>query len=105
MPSLRGIMKKMPLIGICFAVAALAVTGVPPFNGFFSKFSIFAGGFEVAQTNPWVYVLVIIAILGGFFILESDASQAASGFLGQAIVVLLMACEMGAIYLFMALAG
>ena len=63
LPSLRGIMKKMPLIGICFAVAALAVTGVPPFNGFFSKFSIFAGGFEVAQTNPWVYVLVIIAIL------------------------------------------
>jgi hydrogenase-4 component D len=63
LPSLRGIMKKTPLIGICFAVAALAVTGVPPFNGFFSKFSIFAGGFEAAQTHPWVYALVIIALL------------------------------------------
>ena len=63
LPSLRGIMQKTPLIGICFAVAALAVTGVPPFNAFFSKFSIFAGGFRVAQTSPWIYALVIIAIL------------------------------------------
>ncbi|MGE5641445.1 MAG: hydrogenase 4 subunit D [Byssovorax cruenta] len=63
LPSLRGIMQKTPLIGICFAVAALAVTGVPPFNAFFSKFSIFAGGFQAAQANPWIYALVIIAIL------------------------------------------
>jgi hydrogenase-4 component D len=63
LPSLRGIMQKTPLIGGCFAVAALAVTGVPPFNTFFSKFSIFAGGFQSALTNPWIYALVIIAIL------------------------------------------
>ena len=63
LPSLRGVMKKLPLIGICFTVAALAVTGVPPFNAFFSKFSIFAGGFQAAQTSPWLYALVIIAIL------------------------------------------
>ncbi len=62
-PSLKGLLKKMPLVGICFAVAALAVTGVPPFNGFFSKFSIFAGGFEAARTTPWLLVIVIIAIL------------------------------------------
>ena len=61
--SLRGVMKKLPLIGVCFTVAALAVTGVPPFNAFFSKFSIFAGGFQAAQTSPWLYALVIIAIL------------------------------------------
>jgi hydrogenase-4 component D len=63
LPALRGVMKKLPLIGISFAVAALAVTGVPPFNAFFSKFSIFAGGFQAAQANPWLYVLVVIAIL------------------------------------------
>ncbi len=63
LPNLRGVMKKLPLIGICFAVAALGVTGVPPFNGFFSKFSIFAGGFDAAQAHPWLYVLVIIAVL------------------------------------------
>jgi hydrogenase-4 component D len=63
LPSLRGILKKMPLVGVSFAVAALAVTGVPPFNGFFSKFSIFAGGFEAAQTHPFLLILVVIAIL------------------------------------------
>ncbi|HNB51542.1 MAG TPA: proton-conducting transporter membrane subunit, partial [Anaerolineales bacterium] len=61
--ALRGISGKMPLIGFSFAVAALAVTGVPPFNGFFSKFSIFAGGFEVASVHPLLWVLVGIAIL------------------------------------------
>jgi len=63
LPSLRGVMQKSPLIGGCFAVAALAVTGMPPFNAFFSKFSILAGGFEAAQANPWIYALVVIAIL------------------------------------------
>lgn len=63
LPSLRGIMQKSPLIGVCFAVAALAVTGVPPFNAFFSKFTIFTAGFEAAQHNPWLYALVIIAVL------------------------------------------
>jgi hydrogenase-4 component D len=53
----------MPIVGVSFAVAALAVTGVPPFNGFFSKFSIFTGGFEAARTAPWLLVIVVIAIL------------------------------------------
>jgi hydrogenase-4 component D len=63
LPSLKGLLRKMPIVGISFAVAALAVTGVPPFNGFFSKFSIFAGGFEAARTAPWLLVIVVIAIL------------------------------------------
>jgi hydrogenase-4 component D len=63
LPSLRGVLSKMPLVGACFAVATLAVTGVPPFNCFFSKFSIFAGGFEAAQQQPLLLVLVLIAIL------------------------------------------
>lgn len=63
LPALKGILKKAPLVGISFACAALAVTGVPPFNGFFSKFSIFTGGFEVARAYPMLLVLVVIAIL------------------------------------------
>ncbi|HEX7599439.1 MAG TPA: hypothetical protein VF518_14580, partial [Polyangia bacterium] len=52
-----------------------------------------------------LYWAVILAILGGFFILESDASQAASGFLGQSLVVILMAFELGAIYLWTTITG
>ncbi len=63
LPSLRGVMGRMPVVGASFAVAALAVTGVPPFNCFFSKFSIFAGGFEAARAQPLLLVLVVIAIV------------------------------------------
>jgi len=63
LPGIKGIMRKMPLVGISFAFAMLAVTGVPPFNGFFSKFSIFAGGFQVGQSDPLLLVLVVIAVL------------------------------------------
>lgn len=63
LPSLRGVMGRMPVVGASFAVAALAVTGVPPFNCFFSKFSIFAGGFEAARAHPLLLVLVVIAIV------------------------------------------
>lgn len=63
LPSLRGILHKMPLVGAGFAVAALAITGVPPFNCFFSKFSIFAGGFAAAKNEPWLIILVIVAML------------------------------------------
>ncbi|KIZ43172.1 MULTISPECIES: hydrogenase 4 subunit D [Rhodopseudomonas] len=63
LPLLRGILSKSPLLGIAFVVAALAIAGVPPFNGFFSKFEIFAGGFEVAQQHPVLMVLLVIALL------------------------------------------
>jgi hydrogenase-4 component D len=63
LPSLRGVLGKMPLVGVSFGVAALAVTGVPPFNCFFSKFSIFAGGFDAAKQHPVLLVLVVVAIL------------------------------------------
>jgi hydrogenase-4 component D len=63
LPSLKGIMRKMPLVGVSFLFATLAVTGVPPFNGFFSKFSMLAGGFMVARTEPWLMVLMVIAVL------------------------------------------
>jgi len=52
-----------------------------------------------------LYWVVIAAILGGFFILESDASQAASGSFGQTMVVLLMVCELGALYLWSSITG
>jgi hydrogenase-4 component D len=63
LPNLRGILKKSPLLGIGFGVAALAISGVPPFNGFFSKFAIFAGGFELARTHWMVLPLVVLALI------------------------------------------
>ncbi len=63
LPQLRGIMGRIPLLGIGFCVAALAITGVPPFNGFFSKFPLFAGGFVVAEEHWWIVPLLVIALI------------------------------------------
>lgn len=63
LPLLRGVLARMPLVGVAFVVAALAITGVPPFNGFFSKFAIFSGGFAVARTHPALLFFVIVALL------------------------------------------
>lgn len=63
LPALRGLMRGAPLIGIGFCVAALAITGVPPFNGFFSKFAIFAGGFALTREHLLLLPLIILALL------------------------------------------
>jgi hydrogenase-4 component D len=62
MPQLQGVITRMPVVGFGFAVAALAIAGVPPMNLFFSKFAIFLGGFEASKSHPWLLVLVLIAI-------------------------------------------
>lgn len=63
LPDLRGILTRAPLLGVGFCAAAMGVTGVPPFNGFFSKFAIFAGGFEVAQSHLLLWPLLAVALL------------------------------------------
>ncbi len=37
---LGGLRQKMPFTGLCTRVSALSISGVPPFNGFFSKLLI-----------------------------------------------------------------
>ncbi|MGF7452492.1 hydrogenase 4 subunit D [Pasteurella bettyae] len=63
MPRLKGIIKTMPLVGTGFGVGALAIAGVPPFNGFFSKFPLFAAGFELGAEHPWITTLMVIALI------------------------------------------
>ena len=63
LPLLQGILARMPLVGISFGVAAMAIAGVPPMNLFFSKFALFAGGFQVSHAHLLLLPLVLIAIL------------------------------------------
>nr|WP_318384756.1 hydrogenase 4 subunit D [uncultured Enterobacter sp.] len=68
LPRLRGVLRVLPLAGIGFCVAALAISGVPPFNGFFSKFPLFAAGFTLSAQYP--ILLGVLALM----LIESVAS-------------------------------
>lgn len=63
MPRLQGVIQKMPLVGVGFGIAALSIAGVPPFNGFFSKFPLFAAGFELGKSQGWITAMMIIALM------------------------------------------
>ncbi len=70
LPRLRGVLHTLPLPGVSFCVAALAITGVPPFNGFFSKFPLFAAGFALS-VEYWILLPAMILLM-----IESVASFA-----------------------------
>ena len=68
---LGGVAKRMPHTAILFLFAALAICGLPPFNGFVSEFLIYSGmlsGLESAPlTQLWVIIFSIfgLALIGG----------------------------------------
>lgn len=63
LPKLRGMLRHLPLLGVGFCVAALAIAGVPPFNGFFSKFPLFAAGFALSSEHLWMTPLLVIVLI------------------------------------------
>ena len=44
---LGGLSKTMPVVYMAFLIASLAISGVPPLNGFFSKWMIYQGIIEI----------------------------------------------------------
>lgn len=63
LPKIQGLMKKYPVTGVGFAVAATAIAGVPPMSTFFSKFQIISGGFAVGASNTVIFVLVCVMVV------------------------------------------
>ncbi|GAQ94808.1 hydrogenase-4 component D [Thermodesulfovibrio aggregans] len=57
---LQGVSKKFPLITACFLTGMFAIIGVPPFSGFWSKFMIFTGAFEIKNTTANIFGIIAI---------------------------------------------
>ena len=76
---LGGLAKRMPVTSFCFFVGALAVSGIPPFNGFQSKLALFVAG---AEAGDWY--AVVIGIAGSLVTLVVLLKAAKSVFWGQA---------------------
>ena len=60
---LGGLLRRMPWTGACFLVGAVAISGLPPLNGFASEwltFQAFLYGFQ-ASAEPLVHFLFPVA--------------------------------------------
>jgi len=74
---LGGLARSMPVTALCFVVAAASISGVPPFNGFFSKELVYDG----ALARGWIFYA--IALLGSFFTAASFLKLGHSAFFGK----------------------
>jgi NADH-quinone oxidoreductase subunit L len=54
MKDMGGLRKQLPLTHVCFLIACLAISGIPPFSGFFSKEEILLAAW---QSNEFVYAI------------------------------------------------
>ncbi|MFQ5649249.1 MAG: NADH-quinone oxidoreductase subunit L [bacterium] len=64
MDDMGGLRKKMPVTFWTFLIATLAISGVPPFSGFFSKDAILASALEYGllhSTYMWIFVVMLVA--------------------------------------------
>jgi len=60
-----GLKKHMPITHVTFLLACIAISGIPPFSGFFSKDEILAGAYSA---NPVYWVVgVITAAMTAFY--------------------------------------
>lgn len=68
---LGGLIKKMPKTALFFLLGVLAISGLPPFNGFISEFLIYSGIFKSLHAASLYTDIVLmcsfvgLAIIGG----------------------------------------
>lgn len=58
---LGGLIKKMPQTAALFLIAAIAICGIPPFNGFVSEFIIYTGLYK------WLSDATLLSLLAAIF--------------------------------------
>ncbi len=61
--ALGGLLKKMRITGTTFLIGSLAISGLPPFNGFVSEFFIYLGGFRGVRVDTPVFAACLLAIV------------------------------------------
>ncbi len=61
--ALGGLLKNMKITGITFLIGSLAISGLPPFNGFVSEFLVYLGGFQGVALDKAAFTLSLLAIV------------------------------------------
>lgn len=90
---LGGLGKVMPITFVMALIGALSISGIPPFNGFFSKWMIYQGLLEKTATlsagyQLWMLVCIVLALFGSALTLASFMKFIHAVFLGKQTAVL-----------------
>ncbi len=79
-----GLAKKMPQTCVIFLIAAFSISGLPPFNGFVSKWMIYQAAFEKSMEGGFGYLFVtVVALITSVLTLASFIKVTQSVFFGQ----------------------
>lgn len=82
---LGGLWRSMPLTFAACFIAALSISGIPPFNGFVSKWMIYQGIIETATvSNPLWVAWIVAAMFGSALTVASFMKLLHAVFLGRA---------------------
>ena len=82
---LGGLSKKMPQTTVLFLIGAFSISGVPPFNGFVSKWMIYQATYQkaVESGNIGFLFVTVIALITSVLTLASFVKVSQSVFFGQ----------------------
>ena len=82
---LGGLSKRMPHTTICFLVGAAAISGLPPFNGFASKWIVYQAVYTKAvESGNFLYVIITVtALIVSVMTLASFVKVTQAVFFGQ----------------------
>lgn len=85
---LGGLLKPMPWTGSAFLFGAVAITGLPPLNGFLSEFLIYLGALRGMQSFGGVTAVTLLGVIAGLSLIGGLAAACftkafGSAFLGE----------------------
>jgi multicomponent Na+:H+ antiporter subunit D len=82
---LGGLSKRMPKTTLCFLVGAFSISGLPPFNGFASKWLVYQAAYEKAVTtgNIFYAFVTVTAVVVSVMTLASFIKVTQAAFFGQ----------------------
>ena len=82
---LGGLSKKMPHTTVLFLIGAFSISGVPPFNGFASKWLIYQAAYQraVETNNIGFLAATVVALVTSTLTLASFVKVTQSVFFGQ----------------------
>jgi NADH-quinone oxidoreductase subunit L len=68
MRRMGGLSKKIPITYATMLIGAVAISGIPPLAGFFSKDEILGEAFKLQGNFPWVWAIgIVVAVMTAFY--------------------------------------